>query len=575
MSSAVLAEAERDRVRGDQPGGRVRTWPRVAGWAASGIAVLAVTARGVPAAADVLDLGLDAALMVSVGLLVTVGFLLPRKPALSATGRHLVRVAAVAAGVWSGAALTSLALMTAELTGASVARLARDPELVLVALGLPRGRALALVAVAGLLTALHLRRARTRLGAQVGLGAVVATSLPLLATGHAGPGDAPAASAVTALAHVLAVATWVGGLVAMILLVGRPAELRHALPRYSVLALGCFVVAAAGGASTAVAALGAEPGQWRSPYGLLVVVKLGLLTALGLAGYWHRRRSLPAVAAGDRARFARLAVVEVAVMAVAAALGVALGGVQPDGDHAANGSAHAAEHAAATGLQPIALAAGALAVVLYLSGALAARARGIGWPAWRVLVWLAAVALGVGVIDAAQQPVGIGSATTAMVLTSVGMPLLVIAAAPLELVRLVHERPGGWPARGPLAALAEPTNAAALGVAAPVLLARLATADRGLGSGWTAALVLVALGVVGLAGLGPLVVRGLGGSTARSGRSRGAMLTTVSLAWAGAAAAVWWSSREPVVTAWFLAAGAVLVVLAAVVLVTTGRPRAS
>ena len=60
----------------------------------------------------------------------------------------------------------------------------------------------------------------------------------------------------------------------------------------------------------------------QTDYGRLVLLKAGLLTALGVIGYLHRKRTLPAITdGGDRRPLIRLAVVEVGIMA--ATIGVA------------------------------------------------------------------------------------------------------------------------------------------------------------------------------------------------------------------------------------------------------------
>ena len=58
-----------------------------------------------------------------------------------------------------------------------------------------------------------------------------------------------------------------------------------------------------------------------SPYGALLAAKTALLVVLGVAGWWHRRRTLPLLATGTRRSFARFAAAEVLVMLVATGLG--------------------------------------------------------------------------------------------------------------------------------------------------------------------------------------------------------------------------------------------------------------
>jgi putative copper export protein len=106
--------------------------------------------------------------------------------------------------------------------------------------------------------------------------------------------------------------------------VRRSTSLAVALPRFSALALGCFVAVAGSGAVSAWTRLEQPEQLWTTGYGGLLLAKAAALALLGGAGWLHRRRSLPGVAAGDRGAFVRLAAAEVGLMGVALGLAVAL-----------------------------------------------------------------------------------------------------------------------------------------------------------------------------------------------------------------------------------------------------------
>ena len=123
--------------------------------------------------------------------------------------------------------------------------------------------------------------------------------------------------------HVLAVVLWVGGLGALLAQRGRP-SLAVAVPRFSALALLCFVAVAGSGSIATWTRLPELSDLWTTAYGALLLLKAAALLALGVAGWLHRRRTLAPVVRGEQGAFARLAAAEVALMAVALGLAVAL-----------------------------------------------------------------------------------------------------------------------------------------------------------------------------------------------------------------------------------------------------------
>jgi putative copper export protein len=147
--------------------------------------------------------------------------------------------------------------------------------------------------------------------------------LPLTTQGHA---DHSPVIAYALSVHVMVLSLWVGGLAGLLIHVRASRELLTvAVPRFSMLALACYVGVAASGVVMAWENLGTLPELWRSRYGLLLLCKLAALVMLGVFGWWHRRHTVRAVAGerGQRA-FVQLAAAEIVIMAAAVALGVAL-----------------------------------------------------------------------------------------------------------------------------------------------------------------------------------------------------------------------------------------------------------
>ncbi|HEU5160060.1 MAG TPA: CopD family protein [Streptosporangiaceae bacterium] len=126
--------------------------------------------------------------------------------------------------------------------------------------------------------------------------------------------------------HVLAIAVWVGGLAALLAHARRsPALLAVALPRFNRLAPACFVVVGAFGAAAAWINLGSAGALGASHFGTLVVYKAEALIALGVFGWWARRRVIADLRRANGHRpFVRFATIEVAVMVATLGLGSAL-----------------------------------------------------------------------------------------------------------------------------------------------------------------------------------------------------------------------------------------------------------
>jgi putative copper resistance protein D len=95
------------------------------------------------------------------------------------------------------------------------------------------------------------------------------------------------------------------------------------------MALPCFAAVGLSGAVTGWTALAEVAQLWTTPYGQLLLGKLGALAVLGSMGHLHRRRTLRAVAAGRPRAFLALAVAELVLMAGAAGLAVGLSHTPP------------------------------------------------------------------------------------------------------------------------------------------------------------------------------------------------------------------------------------------------------
>ncbi|GAA3622501.1 cytochrome c oxidase assembly protein [Microlunatus ginsengisoli] len=294
----------------------------------------ALVRYGLPIAKTVRDVAAAA----TVGFLITATWIVSARPStdpdsLGGARRPLARAAIAASVSWGLAAIVTIVLTAADVSGFPVGTPGFASVVVSFVGQIDLGRELGASLLAVIVTA-NLAILATRLTtlAWAAVFSVIAL-LPLALTGHAA-GARDHMNAVDSLAfHLVGVCLWAGGLAALLLVAGRLGDqLPTAARRYSTLAGWCFLTVALSGIVNAALRLGSIAGL-ATPYGLLIVGKALALGALGLAGLAHRRFTLKRL---DRARseggrieheghwFARLATVELIVMGGTMGLAVAL-----------------------------------------------------------------------------------------------------------------------------------------------------------------------------------------------------------------------------------------------------------
>jgi putative copper resistance protein D len=278
----------------------------------------ALTAWGLPA----VRLAVVVAVVGTVGMLAG-SLLLPREDgALGAAARRCLRSAAWAALAWAAMMPALLVFSWSDftrfpVTQATVAQIFGEPKPYADALPYLFSGGLALVTAAA---ALITRKAS---GVLVVLLLCGYNLVPITTRGQ--QMDGWIIGAVVTV-HVLAFAVWVGSLAALLVHVRRsPALLAVAVPRFNRLALACFAVVAVFGVIAAWISLGSAAELRESHFGMLVLYKAEALVALGVFGWWHRRRIIPDVRRehGNRP-FVRFAGIEIAVMVATIGLGIAL-----------------------------------------------------------------------------------------------------------------------------------------------------------------------------------------------------------------------------------------------------------
>ncbi|GAB49939.1 hypothetical protein MOPEL_135_01770 [Mobilicoccus pelagius NBRC 104925] len=352
---------------------------------------------GVPVSRVILDVSASA----TIGLLLLAGTIVPERVSTDRR-RAACRIAVVTGSVWVVASLAVIVFAMSNISGVSVT----DPTFggqLASALDFDYFRAVfisALVAVGATLCALASRTTTGMTwGAVLGLVALLVLSL----TGHSG-GAAAHDTAVNSLAvHLAASAVWLGGLIAVVVL--RPVlgvDLPVVVERYSALAIwayGGVVVSGVLNASLRIA----RPADLLTPYGMLLCAKVVTFFVLGVAGWRMRDHLIGRLEAdhGDSRAFATLAGCEIALMALAQGVAVAMSRTAPPISQEASpdvvtsltgypdpgGPLEGLDWFTVWRPDWIFLAASILAVGLYLAGVLRLHRRGDSWPVHRTILW--------------------------------------------------------------------------------------------------------------------------------------------------------------------------------------------
>ncbi|HWH26539.1 MAG TPA: cytochrome c oxidase assembly protein [Pseudolysinimonas sp.] len=302
----------------------------------------------------------------------------------------------------------------------------------------------------------------------------VAGVVPLAQQGHAGD-ESSHDLAITAIwLHITFAGLWLGGLLTMILLrrslttEGTSARLAVVLSRYSTLAIIAFVVVAASGYVSAAIRVGELP-ELLTPYGILVLVKVGALGALGLFGAYQRRVLIRRLAAGATPKlFWVLIAVELAFMGIASGVAAALARTATPVDLKLPATSDATPAFILTNrdlppeLTPTRwLTSGNLdllwalivgfGILFYVLGVIRMRRRGDTWPWYRTVFWIAGMLTLLwvtnGTVNVYEQYL-FSVHMLGHMLLGMAIPVLLVLSAPVTLaLRAIHKREDG--SRGP------------------------------------------------------------------------------------------------------------------------------
>ncbi|NMM22021.1 MAG: bifunctional copper resistance protein CopD/cytochrome c oxidase assembly protein [Phycicoccus sp.] len=395
----------------------------------------------------------DLAAASTVGLLVMAATIIPEA---RTTSRRITaaRYACASGVVWVVAGLVGLVFSFADLSGTPLSDPTFGGQLQSFLFQLEFLRVAAIST--GLVLVVTIGAALVR--RQSGMAALAALSilaiLPLALAGHAS-GAASHDLAVNSLGlHLVSAVLWVGGLLALAML--RPllgTGLAVSVQRYSTLAGSCFVAVAVSGVANAWIRIGSI-GNLATGYGVLVILKVVALVALGIAGWQQRARVVDRIATDPLAGrlFGRLALIEVVIMSAAFALGAALSRsalpgmgmpmANPDPAYALTGYPTPVGPLLSSAwftiwrIDWLWLTVAIIAVALYLVGVQRMRERGDSWPVLRTLGWVLGWAIFVWATSGAPGVYGrlLFSAHMVMHMTiAIAAPIPMVLAAPITL----------------------------------------------------------------------------------------------------------------------------------------------
>jgi cytochrome c oxidase assembly factor CtaG/putative copper export protein len=300
------------------------------------------------------------------------------------------------------------------------------------------------------------------------VGAVLSL-IPMALQGHAGDTASHDAATTSLYLHIVFAAIWLGGLLTIILCrrfleTGRIASV---IERYSSIALVSFVVVAISGYANAQIRVG----TWANlltPYGILVLVKVFAIGALGLFGLVQRRFLVGKMAGnptGARKYFWWFVSAELAFMGLASGTAVALSRtVDPKIEVPASqlNNPSPAELLTGAPLPPMPSAIHyftlwnfdllwillcGFGIFFYLAAVVRLHRRGDRWPIHRTVLWivgmLALFYITSGGVNAYEKYLFSAHMAAHMVLTML-IPVLLVPAAPITLaLRTINKRDDG------------------------------------------------------------------------------------------------------------------------------------
>ncbi|MBP2330700.1 putative copper resistance protein D [Kibdelosporangium banguiense] len=288
----------------------------------------ALAAYGLPVA----RVAAEIAAALCAGALLLAAFLVPAKQSgeLSDAARTAMRTASWSAVVWCVAALLSVPFVLADAYGRPLSYVLELDRLVRLSFAVEPTRAWMLTAAVAIVLAVTARSVKLWRSTPVLLVVALLNLVPVASSGHSSEGGNHDWATSSLLMHLVAAALWVGGLAALLAYGRQKGEhLGLAASRFSRLALVCWLVLAASGVFNALVRLRLSE-VFTTAYGMLVIAKGAALAALGVFGYFQRKRGVrDVVEKGSGRALVQLAAFEVLLMMMTLGLATALSRTPP------------------------------------------------------------------------------------------------------------------------------------------------------------------------------------------------------------------------------------------------------
>lgn len=412
--------------------------------------------------------------LTDIAAVVTIGFLLAavvldpsgKDGTVSRAGRTDLIRAAVAAAIWAVLALMQSVFVVGNVLGLRLSEAISPDVITTYAFDLPTTRALFGMAILALVISAACAATFTvGSGAAWLILALLAAVLPALGGHAAGLGDHALAMTAGA-AHIAAAALWIGGLIALAVHAVRgDISLTRSIQRFGLIAGTCIVLLAVSGVANAYTRLETIDQILTTGYGQLVLLKTALIVVLGVIALLIRNRiSSTTGTKSGRSVFARIAGLELTVMAIALGLGVALSQSAPPrltvelpsyGESLLGYRYPAAPTVTSVlggfHLEPFFFTLVLIAGALYFGGLMRLRKRGDSWPVGRSISWFLGLVVVLwctngGISMYASVSVGMHMLQH-MTLTMLA-PILLVMGAPATLA-LRALKPSTGPERGP------------------------------------------------------------------------------------------------------------------------------
>ncbi len=229
--------------------------------------------------------------------------------------------------------------------------------------------------------------------------------VPMALTGHSAGATAHDIAMSSLGLHLVFVAVWLGGLVALVMLrrTVTPERLVIITERYSTLALISLIVVVTSGVVNAIVRVGSWS-QLATGYGLLVIIKVVALVILVIFGAIQRGVLIGRMRTGRNRAFALFAGIELVIMGIASGVAAALARTASPIPDTPPSTPTPAQILTGDPLPPevsferyltlwhidlIWLLICGFGIFFYLAGVIRLRRRGDAWPWYRAVLWVA------------------------------------------------------------------------------------------------------------------------------------------------------------------------------------------